>query len=191
VGVEGLGALSFDGGGGGGGGLPLPLFALCTDTCPGPPNTRNRTHPQRERWDGAWAGPQAALDIFGADEVYSMQELTRRLPDLAAGAPAVMFDFDRPSGFHHAHVRAAVEAATGGGRGARAQPLRPLLHRLRWRKSGAELQLMRTSALVAGAAIRRCIGISRPGIHEGALAATFGGFWVGWLGAQLGCSSPW
>lgn len=58
--------------------------------------------------------------------------------------------------------------------GPRVQPLRPLLHRLRWRKSGAELRLMRTSALVAGAAVRRCIGISQPGVHEGALAATFG-----------------
>jgi len=137
-----------------------------------PPNPTPQQ--QRERWDGAWAGPQAALDVFGADEVYSLQDLNRRLTELTAGAPAVMFDFDRPSGFQHAHVRAAVEAATGGGCTGRVSALRPLLHRLRWRKSNAELRLMRTSALVAGAAIRRCIGMSRPGVHEGALAATFG-----------------
>jgi Xaa-Pro aminopeptidase len=101
-----------------------------------------------------------------------MSDLAPRLTQIAHSATSVLFDADRPSGFHFHAVRAALEAA---GARPRAGPLRPLLHRLRWRKSAAELQLMRTSALAAGAAIERCIGISRPGVHEQALAATFGG----------------
>jgi Xaa-Pro aminopeptidase len=102
------------------------------------------------------------------------------LPEISAGAPAILFDFDRTSGFQYPSVRAAVEAACGAGGGAaaalpRPQALRPLMHRLRWRKRPAELALMRASALAAGSAIRRCIGISRPGVYEGELAATFGG----------------
>jgi Xaa-Pro aminopeptidase len=160
---------------------------------PAPPRIPLCPNPQRERWDGAWAGPAAARDVFGADEVYPVRELGRRLPEIAAGAPAVMFDFDRPSGFQHAAARAAVEATCGapGGRGPRPQALRPLMHRLRWRKSAAELRLMSASALVAGAAIRRCIAVSRPGVHEGALAATFGGCLGGRrVSPNLTCGAP-
>ncbi|KAI8476421.1 MAG: peptidase M24, structural domain-containing protein [Monoraphidium minutum] len=145
------------GGGGGGGGPRFVLFI--------PPADR-----ERERWDGAWLGPQAAKEVFGADEVHLLHELAPRLSEVAADAPAVLFDLDRPSGFQYSHVRAALQ---GAGARARVQALRPLMHRLRWRKSAAELRLMRASALAAGAAVRRCIGISRPGVHEAELAATF------------------
>jgi predicted HD phosphohydrolase len=33
---------------------------------------------QKERWDGAWVGQQAAQQVFKADEVYSIMEV--RLP---------------------------------------------------------------------------------------------------------------
>lgn len=51
---------------------------------------------QRERWDGAWAGPEAAREVFGADEVYSTHELPRKLLEIAGAAPTIMFDYDRP-----------------------------------------------------------------------------------------------
>jgi hypothetical protein len=30
---------------------------------------------QKERWDGAWVGQQAAQQVFKADEVYSILEV--------------------------------------------------------------------------------------------------------------------
>jgi Xaa-Pro aminopeptidase len=118
--------------------------------------------------------------VFGADEVYSIRELPRRLPQIAAGASALLFDFDRPSAFHFPSVRAAVEGLCAAPGGPRAAPLRPLVQRLRWRKSGGELQLMRASALIAGAAMRRCMAMSRPGVRESELAATFGEIRICW-----------
>jgi Xaa-Pro aminopeptidase len=53
------------------------------------------------------------------------------------------------------------------------QPLRPLLHPLRWRKSQAEVAALRRSAGAAAAALRACIGHTRPGRHERDLAALF------------------
>ena len=59
-----------------------------------------------------------------------------------------------------------------------AKPSRPhalaVLHlHCRWRKSPAELALMRRSAQLAAAAMTQCMQQSRPGVHEHQLAATF------------------
>ena len=192
------------------GSLPRRPLVIQTHNTPLTPNHHNAANNdadrQRERWDGAWVGPEAARDVFGADEVHLARDLPRRLLERAAAAPTVLFDFDRPAAFEFGKLRAAVQAATaaggggavaGGGAalgtggsggasvvsssgagaaapaGPRVQPLRPLMHRLRWRKSPAELRLMRASALVAGAAVARCVGLTRPGVREGALAAAF------------------
>lgn len=44
----------------------------------------------------------------------------------------------------------------------------------RWRKSAAELELMRASASLAARALSRCMQLSRPGVEEHFLGATFG-----------------
>jgi len=43
----------------------------------------------------------------------------------------------------------------------------------RWRKSAAELALMRQSAKLAAAAMTECMQMSQPGVHEHQLAAAF------------------
>ena len=55
----------------------------------------------------------------------------------------------------------------------RVQQLRPLMHRLRWVKSPAELALMRASAGLAVAAMEDCLRQSHPGVGEHRLAALF------------------
>lgn len=54
-----------------------------------------------------------------------------------------------------------------------AQFLPPHVLCCRWRKSPAELALMRRSAQLAAAAMTRCMQQSRPGVHEHQLASTF------------------
>ena len=44
----------------------------------------------------------------------------------------------------------------------------------RWRKSAAELELMRQSAESAAEGITQCMQLSQPGVQEHRLAATFG-----------------
>src|SRR3954470_11344503 len=44
---------------------------------------------EREIWDGFRYGPDAAREIFGFDEAYSIAELDQQLPDRAADQPAL------------------------------------------------------------------------------------------------------
>jgi hypothetical protein len=70
---------------------------------------------------------QAAKDVFGADEVYPLEEMPLRVQRMTQRASQVLFDFDRA-----AHVvqgeqlQAALREAAGRHRTAM---LRPLLHK--------------------------------------------------------------
>ncbi|KAL4459002.1 hypothetical protein ABPG75_013867 [Micractinium tetrahymenae] len=130
----------------------------------------------REQWDGARLGAEAAEAVFGADEALPLSKMPSRLSEVLSGATAVLFDNDRQAGQDAAcAVRALRQLAPfqEAQQQRRLQPLRPLLHKLRWRKSPAELALMRQSAQLAAAAMRECIQMSHPGVHEHQLAAAF------------------
>ncbi|KAF8072937.1 ICP55 [Scenedesmus sp. PABB004] len=126
--------------------------------------------PEKERWDGAWLGAAAAVQVFRADEVHGVQELPARVQQLAAGASSVLFDFDRVGAFQYAALRQALHEAIGRGK---TMPLRPHLHRLRWVKSPGELALMRSSAAIAAQSMARVMALSHAGVGEGALATEF------------------
>lgn len=125
---------------------------------------------EKERWDGAWVGEQAAQQVFKADVVHNVLELPERVQQLSASATSVLFDFDRLSGYQYTQLRQALAGAAGRGKSV---PLKPTMHRLRWVKSAAELGLMRTSANIAAHAQRRCMQLSHVGVHERALATEF------------------
>jgi Xaa-Pro aminopeptidase len=154
----------------------------------------------RETWDGAWLGRDAAVDVFGCGSggAHYAHELQARLVPLLASARAVFFDLDRPSGYMYAQVRAALEEVARRGAAAgnnkqqrppssafassppRVHALRPLLHRLRWVKSPAEVALMASSASAAADAVTACMaatgggtGASPTTTTEAALAALF------------------
>ncbi|MEO8741153.1 MAG: aminopeptidase P N-terminal domain-containing protein, partial [Casimicrobiaceae bacterium] len=46
-------------------------------------------NPEREIWDGFLYGPDAAREIFGFDEAYSIKELPDKLADLTCDRPAL------------------------------------------------------------------------------------------------------
>lgn len=125
----------------------------------------------REQWDGARLGPQAATELFGAHEAYPLSQLPSRLGPLLGDASAVLFDSAQPA--DPACPVRALPAFQAAAAEQRVQPLRPLTHRLRWRKSAAELALMRRSARLATAAMAGCMARSRPGVSEHELAAHF------------------
>eukprot|EP00882_Tetradesmus_deserticola_P006395 GHRQ01006726.1.p1 GENE.GHRQ01006726.1~~GHRQ01006726.1.p1 ORF type:complete len:508 (+),score=199.91 GHRQ01006726.1:146-1669(+) len=126
--------------------------------------------PEKERWDGAWVGQQAAQQVFKADEVYSIHELPARVQQLATSANAVLFDFDRHNSYQFQALRQSLHDAIGRGK---TMPLKPHMHRLRWVKSPGELALMRSSAGIAAQAMRRCMALSHAGVHEQLLATQF------------------
>ncbi|KAL4859087.1 Intermediate cleaving peptidase 55 [Chlorella vulgaris] len=123
----------------------------------------------REQWDGARLGPVAAAEVFGAHEAFPISQLPSRLGSMLGEASAVLYDAESKDPCAVLHLPAFQAAA------ARhcLQPLRPLMHKLRWRKSAAELALLRRSAKLAAAAMAGCIQQSHPGVHEHLLAASF------------------
>lgn len=157
----------------------------------------------RETWDGAWLGREAAREVFGASpgEAHHAHELKERLVPLLAGARAVFFDLDRPGGYMYAHVRGALEevarrashqqqqqqrASSSSSSSSPSSPsssfasspprvhaLRPLMHRLRWVKSPSEVALMAASASAAADSVAACMAATSPGAREAALAALF------------------
>lgn len=133
--------------------------------------------------------------VFGADEAHPLSEgslrtcLEQRLAHSTAQNILYM-DRDRTCtelAYALRHVIAdpaprrqggwsttdAVGETSGGARCLQVQPLRPLLHHLRWRKSDAEIAAMRRSVATGAAAVRACIAATQPGIGEHALAALY------------------
>lgn len=125
----------------------------------------------REQWDGVRLGAEAAAEVFGADEAYPLSQMPSHLDRLLNDAPAILYDGDGDAkdGTSLSQLPAFQRAT----KQRKVQPLRPLLHKLRWRKSPAELALMRHSAKLAAAAMLGCIQQSHPGVHEHKLAASF------------------
>ncbi|KAK9822676.1 hypothetical protein WJX81_007251 [Elliptochloris bilobata] len=131
---------------------------------------------ERERWDGASLNCEAAVGVFGADEAYPVSELETRLGALLAGSTCVVYDSDADRSspaWQAAALRAALQLALGQLPEERVQPLRHYLHPLRWVKSAAELALLRKSAAISAAAMARCLRLTREGVSESVLAATF------------------
>ena len=74
---------------------------------------------ERETWDGAWVGRDAAAEVFGADGraggggggggAFFAHELASRLGPLVASARAVYFDLDRPGAYMYPQVRQVLE----------------------------------------------------------------------------------
>ncbi|GLC43480.1 hypothetical protein PLESTB_001561700 [Pleodorina starrii] len=125
----------------------------------------------RERWDGATVSREAALEVFGADEVFLMHEMPRKLSELAKSGGTILYDTDRVGAHHHNAIAAALRPALEPP--GRVVPLRPLLHSMRLIKSRAEAALMATSAAIASAAVRHCMAVTAPGTTEYGLAAAF------------------
>ena len=129
--------------------------------------------PWRETWDGARVSASAALDFFGADEAYPLSEMPQKLSTMIGTAVTVALDSGRTDVSPLASVVAqlpGVQAAEGRGK---VQPLRELMHRLRWIKSKGELALMRESANAAAAAMRDCMARSGDSVSEHSIAAHF------------------
>ena len=131
--------------------------------------------PEREGWDGPRHGPEGAVDRFGLDDAYPIEDLDEILPGLLEGRTRVYYHFGRDTEFDLKligwlnRVRAQVRSG--------AQPphefleLGHLLDELRLFKSPAELKLMQRAADISVLAHEAVMRAARPGIHEYELQA--------------------
>jgi len=125
---------------------------------------------EREIWDGPRAGVEGAVEAFGADVAFPIDELQKKLPDYLGNV-------------EHLHYRLAQNDEADAKlfdclnllrRGARRGVMAPQavidpsvhLHEMRLRKSYGELATMRRAASITQEAHLRAMELTRPGMHE-------------------------
>ena len=111
---------------------------------------------EREIWDGFRYGPDAAKEIFGFDEAYSIAALPEKLPELASDRQALF----TPLGLFEPwdrQVTQLLNEVRGRARAGVAAPeeivdVRAALDAMRLVKDNHELKLMRRAAEISCAA---------------------------------------
>ncbi len=126
--------------------------------------------PQMEIWHGRRAGPQGAVERYGADNAHPMADLDHILLPLLENRERVFYamgyrpDFDQQVMGWINQTRA--KARTGVCAPATFIALEHLLHPMRLRKEPEEIAVMRESARIACEAHRRAMRTCRPGMME-------------------------
>ena len=123
----------------------------------------------RERVEGARIGPEAAVERFGMDDAFPVEDIDEILPGMLEGRARLYCHFGRENEFDAQLLRwmRRLRASRGGGVVPREfVALGHLLHELRLYKSPAELALMRRAAKIAAGAQRAALRAARPGAAE-------------------------
>jgi len=131
--------------------------------------------PEREGWDGPRFGPEGAVERFGLDDAYPIDDLDEILPGLLEGRSRVYYHFGRDTEFDLKLIgwlnRVRAQVRTGAQPPHEFLELGHLLDELRLFKSPAELKLMQRAADISVAAHRAAMRAARPGIREYELQA--------------------
>lgn len=125
---------------------------------------------EREIWDGFRHGPAGALESFGVDEAYSIDELDQRIGEYLANQPQMLFAlgadpaWDQRLGGWLKHL--ASQGRSGIAAPAAIVDVRRLLDEMRLVKSPHELEIMRKAAEITVDAHKRAMRATRPGMME-------------------------
>lgn len=125
---------------------------------------------EREIWDGPRAGVEGALERYGVDAAYTIDELPKKLPDYLGDVDRVHVRVGRGEGFD-AKLFAALDVVRRRARQGVAAPTElvdpgKILHELRLRKTSDELEVMRRAAKVTHDAHVRAMQETAPGRFE-------------------------
>ena len=125
---------------------------------------------EREIWDGPRAGVEGAVERYGVDAAYTIDELAKRLPDYLGDVDRVHVRVGRGDAFDR-QLFAALDVVRRRARQGIATPTElidpgKILHEMRLRKSEAELALMRRAANVTREAHLRAMHATAAGKHE-------------------------
>jgi len=125
---------------------------------------------EREIWDGPRAGVEGAVQEFGADVAFPIDELPKRLPDYLGNVERLHYRIAQ-NDEADAKLFDCLNLLRRGGRRGIAAPEEIIdssahLHEMRLRKSDAELATMRRAAEITKEAHLRAMHFTRPGMHE-------------------------
>jgi Xaa-Pro aminopeptidase len=126
--------------------------------------------PEREMWDGAMVGLDAAVSEYGMDQAFDFSEVDKRLPDLLHDRERIYYDLGRTPMFDQRLI-GWLNEFRGKARKTFHAPeeihaLDHMLHDMRVYKSREELSAMRRSAKVAIEAHECAMKLCSPGLNE-------------------------
>jgi Xaa-Pro aminopeptidase len=132
--------------------------------------------PERERWDGARCGPEAAVARFGCDDAFPIGDVDEILPGLLEKSERVYYPMGAARDFDQrllGWIKALNAKRQSGHAPSDIVSLGHLLHEMRLFKSRAETSIMERAAEIAVAAHRRAMRACRPGFMEYELEAEY------------------
>lgn len=125
---------------------------------------------EREIWDGPRAGVEGAVERFGADAAFPIDELGKRLPDYLGNVERLHYRIAKNSESDAILFDCLNLLRRGGRRGVTAPEViidsSVHLHEMRLRKSPAELATMREAAAITEEAHLRAMKLTKPGMRE-------------------------
>ncbi len=131
--------------------------------------------PEREGWDGPRSGTEGAVDGFGMDDAYPIDDLDEILPGLLEGRSRVYYHFGRDTDFDLKLIgwlnRVRAQMRMGAQPPHEFLELGHLLDEMRLFKDRDELKLMQRAADISIEAHRAAMRAAKPGIHEYELQA--------------------
>ncbi len=133
--------------------------------------------PMQETWHGRRAGQQGAVEAYGADDSFPIDDIDDILPGLLEDREKVFHIMGRYPEFDQ-KLMGWVNQIKAQSRSGVHVPyefvsLDHLLHDMRLYKSRAEISLMKKAARISVAAHKRAIKACRPGLYEYSIEAEY------------------
>jgi Xaa-Pro aminopeptidase len=133
--------------------------------------------PKREQWDGLRAGQAGAVEHYGADDAFPIEDLDDILPGIMESCNRVYYTMGMYAEFDTRIAEWVNTLRAKLNRGVHTPQefvaLDHLLHDMRLYKSRGEISAMRKSAKVAVEAHKRAMRLTEPGLFEYEVEAEF------------------
>ena len=125
---------------------------------------------EKETWHGRRAGLEGAIESFGADDAFPIEDIDDILPGLLENRPKIFSCMGRYSEFDHQLLQWFNEVKSKKRAGVNAPgelvDISHLLHELRLIKSSHEISIMKRAARVSADAHCRAMRACKPGMME-------------------------
>ena len=132
---------------------------------------------KKELWDGSRAGPEGAVERYGADDAFPIDDIDDILPGIIESCSRVYYTMGMYSDFDSQMAEWINSLRSRESKGVHTPhefvALDHLLHDMRLYKSRAEISAMRKAAKVAVAAHERAMRSVKPGLYEFEVEAEF------------------
>jgi Xaa-Pro aminopeptidase len=126
--------------------------------------------PEKEMWEGERYGTDGALNVFGADEAYLIEDFDRKLPELLTGAEKVYYRLGQSPHADQKVLSGLESWRRSMGRSGQALPSisdpNEVIGEMRLFKTPEEVELLRKACQITAAAHKTAMKEVRPGMNE-------------------------